>query len=113
MNRRARDRRTEPNQAVGVALGLVLLEDQRAGDRRRYPRRRVDAHSVAETLGSAHDCIVKTHLLGSERERKSAVFSCGCVAVEPASSGGQLQLLQCPTHAELQAKLRRRKTDRH
>jgi hypothetical protein len=76
-------------------------------------RRRVDAHTIAETLESVPEgAIVKTFSLGTG-ERKSAVYSCGCVAVDPASSSAHLQLLQCPTHAELQAKLRRRQSDRH
>jgi hypothetical protein len=56
---------------------------------------------------------VKTFSLGGSRARKSAVYSCGCVAVDPKVSTARLQLLQCPTHAALQAKLRRRQTDRH
>ena len=74
-------------------------------------RRRVDAHSVAETLSSAPEGgVVKTFTLGGNRE--SAVYSCGCVAVDPAAATAQLQLLECPTHAALHAKLRRRQTDR-
>jgi hypothetical protein len=73
-------------------------------------RRRVDAHSVAETLSSAAEAAVKTFRLGGTRT--SAVYSCGCVAVEPESATSQLQLLECPTHAALHEKLRRRQTDR-
>jgi hypothetical protein len=116
MNRRAEERRTEPDQAVGAALGLVVTPDSdpRAEDRRQHNRRRGDAHSVAETLAGLHDgSIIKTFSLGGTRERKSAVYSCGCVAVDPKAATARLQLLQCPTHAELQAKLRRRQTDRH
>ena len=89
--------------------------DKAAGDeRRQFKRRRGDAYSVAETIASAPEgSIVKTFSLGGQRGRKSAVFSCGCVAVDPAASTAHLQLLQCPTHAALQAKLRRRQTDRH
>lgn len=100
MNRRAGDRRNEPDRAVG------------AGERRVRNRRRGDAYSVAETLADARDgSIVKTFFLG--RARRSAVFSCGCLAVDPVVPTERLQLLQCPTHAALQAKLRRRQTDRH
>jgi hypothetical protein len=75
-------------------------------------RRRVDAHSIAETLANVPEgAIVKTFSLGAS-ERKSAVYSCGCVAVDPLAATSHLQLLQCPTHAELEAKLRRRQTDR-
>ncbi len=115
MNRRARDRRNEPDQAVGVALGLVIIEstEQRASDRRQRNRRRGDARSVAETLESMADgATVMTFTLGA-RERRSAVFDCGCVAVDPSVARGAVQLLECPTHAALQAKLRRRQTDRH
>lgn len=74
-------------------------------------RRRVDKHSIAETLASAPEgAIVKTFTLAGKRT--SAVYSCGCVAVDPSVSTAQLQLLECPTHAALQAKLRRRQTDR-
>jgi len=74
-------------------------------------RRRGDAHSVAEMLaGAPEGAIVKTFTLAGNRA--SAVYSCGCVAVDPSVSTAQLQLLECPTHAALQAKLRRRQTDR-
>jgi hypothetical protein len=80
----------------------------------QFKRRRADAHSVAETLaGESDGALVKTFTLGGTHERQSAVYSCGCVAVDPLASTAQVQLLQCPTHAELQAKLRRRQTDRH
>ena len=74
-------------------------------------RRRGDAHSVAETLASAPaGAVVKTFTLAGTRT--SAVYACGCVAVDPSVSTEQLQLLECPTHAALSAKLRRRQTDR-
>jgi hypothetical protein len=74
-------------------------------------RRRVDARSVAETLaGVPEGSVVKTFTLGGTRE--SAVYGCGCVAVDPAAGSGGLQLLECLTHAALHAKLRRRQTDR-
>lgn len=81
-------------------------------DRRTLPRRRrADAHSVAETVAAAPEgAIVKTFTLAGNRT--SAVYSCGCVAVDPSVSTSQLHLLECPTHAALQAKLRRRRTDR-
>jgi hypothetical protein len=73
-------------------------------------RRRVDAHSVAETLSSVPEGgVVKAFTLGGKRE--SAVYSCGCVAVDPAAATAPLQLLECQTHAALHAKLRRRRTD--
>jgi hypothetical protein len=80
-----------------------------------FKRRRSDAHSVAETLESVPDgAIAKTFSLGGgASERKSVVYSCGCVAVDPAAASAHLQVLICPTHAELEAKLRRRQTDRH
>jgi hypothetical protein len=113
LNRRTSDRRREPELAVGVALGLVLNEDPRATDRRQHSRRRGDARTVDETLANVPDAIVKTFIVGGMLERKSAVFNCGCVAVDPTAPTASLQLLQCPTHAALQAKLRRRRTDRH
>jgi len=80
----------------------------------QFKRRRSDANSVAETLESVPDgAVVKTFSAGGARERKSAVYSCGCVAVDPLTATARLQVLHCPTHAELQAKLRRRQTDRH
>jgi hypothetical protein len=80
-----------------------------------FKRRRGDAHSVAEMLESMPDvAIVKTFSVGGASERKSAVYSCGCIAVDPvAATSGRLYVLHCPTHAALQAKLRRRQTDRH
>jgi len=76
-------------------------------------RRRVDAHSVAETVANAPEgAVVKTSTLGGASARKSAVYSCGCVAVDPLAVTSHLQLLECPTHAALHAKLRRRQTDR-
>ena len=85
-----------------------------ADDRRQFSRRRSDAHSVAETLSVAPaDAIVKTFTLGGAGARKSALYRCGCVAVDPVESADRLQLLECPTHAALQAKLRRRRTDHH
>jgi hypothetical protein len=82
----------------------------------QFKRRRGDAYSVAETLESVPDgAIVKTFSLGGgASERKSAVYSCGCIAVDPvAATSARLHVLHCPTHAALQAKLRRRQTDRH
>ncbi len=77
-------------------------------------RRRADAHSVAETLSNVPDgAVVKTFTLGGAGERRSALYSCGCVAVDPPAASARLQLLECPTHAALHAKLRRRQTDRN
>ena len=113
VDRRSGSRRNDPGPAVSAALGLVLLPDQRGDDRRNQFRRRGDATSVTEMLDTVQDAsIVKTFALGATRERKSALYECGCVIVDPAG-GGQLQVLECPTHAALQAKLRRRQTDRH
>jgi hypothetical protein len=101
INRRAEERGHEPDQTVGT-------------ERRQHNRRRGDAYSVLETIVDTHDgSIVKTFTLGGARQRMSAVYSCGCVAVDPKTSTARLQLLACPTHAALQAKLRRRQTDRH
>jgi len=100
MNRRAGDRRNEPGPAI------------RTDERRVRNRRRGDAYSIAEMLAHAPEgSVVQTFSLG--RARRSAVFSCGCVAVDPVVPTERLQLLQCPTHAALQAQLRRRQTDRH
>jgi hypothetical protein len=69
---------------------------------------------VAETVSSAPaDAIVKTFTLGGTGLRQSALYRCGCVAVDPGVSDERLQLLECPTHAALQAKLRRRRSDHH
>jgi hypothetical protein len=77
-------------------------------------RRRGDARSVAETLANVPEgAIVRTFTVGGTSERMSAVYDCGCVAVDPLGSSAQVQLLECPTHGALQAKLRRRQTDRH
>jgi hypothetical protein len=76
-------------------------------------RRRADAHSVTETLSNVPaGAVVKTFTLGGARERKSAMYSCGCLAVDPPAETAHLQLLECPTHAALHAKLRRRQSDR-
>ena len=76
-------------------------------------RRLADAHSVAETLANVpKGADVKMFTLRGSSERKSAVYSCGCVAVDPLATTSPLQLLECPTHAALHAKLRRRQTDR-
>jgi hypothetical protein len=76
-------------------------------------RRRADAHSVAEALSNAPDgAVVKTFSFGGRRARRSAMYSCGCVAVDPLAATAHMQLLECPTHAALHAKLRRRQTDR-
>jgi hypothetical protein len=73
-------------------------------------RRRADAHSVAETVASAPEgAVVKTFTRGG---RDSIVYGCGCVAVDPAAAASPLQLLECPTHAVLHEKLRRRQSDR-
>jgi hypothetical protein len=109
MNRRAEERRSDRTLVVEFALGDL---DPRSGDRRRYNRRRGDARSVTETLGGIADGTTVTFSVGAARERKSAVYSCGCVAVDPVVPGGSVHLLQCSTHAALQAKLRRRQTDR-
>ena len=109
MNRRAEERRRDPTLVVAFALGDL---DPRSGDRRQRNRWRGDARSVTETLGTSGDDATITFTLGAARERKSAVYSCGCVAVDPATPAGSVQLLQCTTHAALQAKLRRRQTDR-
>jgi hypothetical protein len=109
MNRRTEERRRDHTLVVQLALGDL---DPRSGDRRQYNRRRGDARSVTETLAGASDGGAVLFSLGAARERKSAVYSCGCVAVDPVTPTGSVHLLQCPTHAALQAKLRRRQTDR-
>ena len=74
-------------------------------------RRRSDA-AVAEMLSGAPDeAVVKTY--GGPGKRTRILYACGCVAVEPLAATGRLEVLACPTHAELQAKLRRRRTDRY
>ena len=79
-----------------------------------FTRRRSDAHSVDETLSATPaDAIIKTFTLAGPGARKSALYRCGCVAVDPALTEDRLQLLECPTHAALQAKLRRRRSDKH
>jgi len=108
-NRRAEDRRTDPIHVVELAPSDL---DPRDGDRRQHNRRRGDARSVLETLGGETDGTTVTFTLGATRERQSAVYSCGCVAVDPTTPAGSVSLLQCPTHAALQSKLRRRQTDR-
>jgi hypothetical protein len=114
VDRRILDRRNELAPAVGAALGLVIPTDQRANDRRFQLRRRGDANSVDHMLAAARDLdVVKTFSLGGSERRKSALYTCGCVVVDPISSVGQLQLLECPTHAALRSKLRRRRTDRY
>jgi hypothetical protein len=50
--------------------------------------------------------------VGGTRARNSVLYACGCVAVDPAGATANVQLLECPTHAALQAKLRRRQSDR-
>ena len=113
MDRRHLNRRERPDPAVAAALGLVLLPDQRSNDRRHQLRRRGDARSVTDMM-SAHDAsVVKTFTLAGSRTRKSALYDCGCVVVDSIAATGPLQVLECPTHAALQAKLRRRQTDRH
>jgi hypothetical protein len=104
-------RRNLPDPAVGAALGLVLSSDPRATDRRSLARRRGDAASVSE-LVSDRSCEVKAFTVAGSRERKSALYECGCIVVDPVASTGSLQLLECPTHAALQAQLRRRQSDR-
>jgi hypothetical protein len=64
-------------------------------------RRRSDVESVAEAVS-----------VRATSERRTAVYACGCIAVDAAGDAASLQLLQCPTHAALQAKLRRRQGDR-
>jgi hypothetical protein len=101
LDRRALDHASEP----------VPVETD---NRRLYARRRSDAHSVAETLSDTPpDAIVKTFTLGGRGARASALYRCGCVAVDPAIIDDRLQLLECPTHAALRAKLRRRRSDHH
>lgn len=73
-------------------------------------RRRADAHSVAETLENVPEGS-RTFRVGGGA-RKSVLYACGCVALDPAVAAATVQLLECPTHAALQAKLRRRQTDR-
>jgi hypothetical protein len=105
------DRRNLPDPAVGAALGLVLSSDPRANDRRHLARRRGDAASVTE-LVSNRTRDVKTFTVAGSRARKSALYECGCIVVDPVASTGSLQVLECPTHAALQAQLRRRQSDR-
>lgn len=79
-----------------------------------FNRRRGDARSVAETLENVPDgAIVRTFRLGGTGNRLSAVYGCGCVALDSPGASDQVQLLECPTHGALQAKLRRRQADRH
>lgn len=60
-------------------------------------RRRTDAESTAEPVS-----------VRGTNDRRTAVYACGCIAVEHDG----VQLLECPTHAALQSKLRRRASDR-
>jgi hypothetical protein len=114
LDRRSLTRRGDPDPAVAAALDLVLPPDQRASDRRRQCRRRGDAASVTQMLDSMQDeAAVKAFALCGSSARRSAIYDCGCVVVDPIANRGQLQVLECPTHAALQAKLRRRQTDRH
>jgi hypothetical protein len=113
VDRRNQNRRIDPAAAVNAALGCVLASDPRANERRKCSRRRGDAASVSALLASEEEPLVKTFALGVSRERQSAIYVCGCVVVDPPDANGTLQLLECPTHAALQAKLRRRRTDRH
>jgi hypothetical protein len=114
VDRRILERRNDLAPAAGAALGLVLLTDQRANARRRRLRRRGDANSVVHLLAAARDLDgIEAFSLGGSQRRKSALYDCGCVVVDPLSGAGQLQLLECPTHADLRAKLRRRRADRH
>ena len=76
-----------------------------------YKRRRADARTVAETLENVPEG-TRTFTLGGTAARRSVVYDCGCVAVDPAGDGGNVQVLECSTHAALQAKLRRRQSDR-
>jgi hypothetical protein len=83
-------------------------------DTSNYSRRRSDARSVDETVeATPPDAIIKTFTLAGPGARKSALYRCGCVAVDPGLTEDHLQLLECPTHAALQAKLRRRRSDHH
>ncbi len=83
-------------------------------DTTNYTRRRSDAHSVDETVeATPAGAIIKTFTLAGPGARKSALYRCGCVAVDPGLTDDHLQLLECPTHAALQAKLRRRRSDHH
>jgi hypothetical protein len=101
VDRRTLDQLTEP----------VPVESD---NRRQLSRRRSDAHSVAETLSDTPaDAILKTFTLGGPGARASALYRCGCVAVDPALSDDRLQVLECPTHAALREQLRRRRSDHH
>jgi hypothetical protein len=83
-------------------------------ERRGHNRRRGDAHSVAETLANVpEETIARTFTLGGSSERHSVLYNCGCVAVDPDVRAVRVQLLECPTHAALSGKLRRRQTDRY
>jgi hypothetical protein len=83
-------------------------------DTSNFTRRRSDARSVDETIEAMPaDAILKTFTLAGPGLRKSALYLCGCVAVDPALTDDHLQLLECPTHAALSAKLRRRRSDHH
>src|ERR1700761_2728534 len=113
MDRRSMNRRDLPDPAVAAALGLVLSPEQRSNDRRQQQRRRGDACSVSDMLDSHDDSVVKTFTIKGTGARKSTLYDCGCVVVDPVASEDGLQVLECPTHAALQSKLRRRQTDRH
>lgn len=79
-----------------------------------FTRRRSDARSVDETVSATPpDTIVKTFTMAGPGARKSALYKCGCLAIDPGLTEDHLQLLECPTHAALQAKLRRRRSDKH
>ena len=109
-------RRRGPDPAVEAASDVVVSgsPDQRSTERRHRLRRRGDAGSVAEMLDrTQNETVVKTFLIGRSGTRRSALYDCGCVIVDPATPESGLQVLECPTHAGLQAKLRRRQTDRH
>jgi hypothetical protein len=108
------NRRRATDPAGAAAPGSAISPDHHSTERRQLLRRRGDARSVAEMLDRTPSAaVVKTFLLGGSHARRSALYDCGCLIVDPATPDGALQVLECPTHAGLQAKLRRRQTDRH
>ena len=59
------------------------------------------------------DAVIEELLPSTPGKRPTVLYDCGCVAVGPSASDGPLNVLACPTHAELQSKLRRRRSDRY
>jgi hypothetical protein len=87
-----------------VALGAALTDERRESrDRRQMPRRRADMRTIAHFARGidAGESRLEVIVDGGDGIRMVAMFTCGCLAIEPIGEGRpSLHIEACPRHVE-------------